>query len=192
MGDGVLEHRPVPGEGGIDQQKPRDRRHQPVVEDIEPAGTGHPFEAGIEDQQGHHAEPEDRHGVADEAEDAHGVIDDLPPLDRRQHAHGNAQNHADQGGQGGELQRGREEVHQVVEHRPRGLDRGAEVAGQDVGQITQVLNVDRLVEPQLQVDGIVDILRRPVADNGQHRIDRHDPTDQEGDGRQADKSERQR
>jgi hypothetical protein len=53
------------------------------------------------------------------------------------------------------------------------------------------LNVDRLIEPELQVDGVVDVLRRSVADDGQNRIERHDPADQEGDGGQADEGERQ-
>ena len=52
--------------------------------------------------------------------------------------------------------------------------------------------VDRLVEAELEEDLVVGLGRRLVADDLQHRIDRHDAADEEGERRQPDQRDRHR
>ncbi len=51
----------------------------------------------------------------------------------------------------------------------------------ELTEIAQILGVQGLIQPELTVDLIVDVLRRPIADDRQHGIDRHHPADDEGD-----------
>ena len=57
--------------------------------------------------------------------------------------------------------------------------------------IDQELLPERQVEPHLEPHPLVDRRRRPVADGGQHRVDRHDPADQEGDEQEPEEGQRQ-
>jgi hypothetical protein len=52
---------------------------------------------------------------------------------------------------------------------------------QHFGHVEPELIVERLVEREFLAHAGIDIGQRPVADDGQHRIDRNHPPDQEGD-----------
>ena len=48
------------------------------------------------------------------------------------------------------------------------------------------------IEAQLQIHGIIDILGRTVADDGEYRVYRHHPANQKSDQCQTQKGERER
>ncbi len=190
--DGVPEDVPFAGERGIDQQHAGQGLDQAVVEHIEPARPGDEIELGVEDQQADQAEPEHRHRVADQAEQADRVVDQATLVDRGQHAHGHAEQHAQERRHGGELEGRREDARDVAQHRVGGQHRAAEVAAQDVADVDQELLPERQVQAKLDPHPLVDVGRRAIADRGQHRIDRHHAADQEGDQQQAEEGEGER
>ena len=96
---------------------------------------------------------------------------------------------ADDQRQGGQFQRGGEDAEQIVQHWVSGHDRGAEFAVHHFDQIVPVLLQQRLIQPELEPHPFVGFVAGFVADNGQHRIDRDDPTDHEGDAGQAQKGQ---
>ena len=191
MRDRVVEDLPLAREGRVDEDQAGDRLHDPVVEHVDPARAGHPVQLRVEDEQRHHAEPEDRHGIADEPEHPDHVIRPSALAHRRQHPHGDPQEHPQHRRDGGQLHGRREEPDQVVEHRPGGHDRRAQIAPRELPEIAPVLLVQRPVQAHLPVDAVVDVLRGAVADHREHRIGGHDPADDEGHRGQADEREQQ-
>jgi len=77
----------------------------------------------------------------------------------------------------------------VFQHRPGGEDRGAEIAVQQLGDIDPELDVERLVERQLGADARIDLRQGAVADDGEHRVDRHDAADHESDREEAEEGQ---
>jgi hypothetical protein len=61
---------------------------------------------------------------------------------------------------------------------------GAEIARQRLAQVDAELLVQRLVQPSSSRTRCDHVFGRTVAHNRQHRIDRHDAADEEGDGEQ--------
>src|SRR3546814_3214987 len=78
----------------------------------------------VEVHQAHEAEPEHRHRIAEQAEQAHDVVGPAALVDRRDDAGGDADEDAEEGGDGGEFQGGRKHPGDVLGHRPRGQQRG--------------------------------------------------------------------
>ena len=64
-------------------------------------GVRHELQLGAEDQEGHEAEPENRHGIADQAQKADHLVRPPALVHGRDHAHGPAEEHAEEGGDGG-------------------------------------------------------------------------------------------
>ena len=56
--------------------------------------------------------------------------------------------------------------------------------------MTELLD-ERQVEAEFLARALVDVRRRAVADDGQHRIDRHDAADEERDGDEPEEGRRQ-
>ena len=100
--------------------------------------------------------------------------------------------HADDGGDGGELEGGREDADDVLDHRARGQHALAEVALQHMLDVDQELLPQRQVETEGDARLLVDHVRGAVADDGEHRIDRHHAADQEGDQEEAQEGDRER
>ena len=113
-------------------------------------------------------------------------------MHRGDHAHGHAERDAEQGGDARELEGRRKHAPDVLQHRVRGQHRFAEVALEHLADIDQELLPERQMQAELDLDPLVHVGRRPVADRGQHGIDRHHPTDHERDHQQAEEGERER
>ena len=107
-------------------------------------------------------------------------------------AHRHAEQHADDDAERRHFERRRKDPLQVVGDRLAGRDRDAEIALQHVADIVDELDQQRLVEAHLDARRFVDGRRRAVADDRQHRIDRHDAADEEGDGEQPEEGQRHR
>ena len=73
----------------------------------------------------------------------------------------------------------------IVQHRLRGQDRGAEIALQDIADVADELLPERQVQPHLDPHPLIRLGVGAVADGGQNRIDRHDAADQERHQQQA-------
>ncbi len=154
-----------------------------------PPRSRHPAEPGVEEQQPDQPEPERRHRVAEEADDADGLVDPGPLPVGGDQPHRHAEEDADEDAERRHLQRGREDAGEVVGHRAAGGDRHAEVAGQDVADVGGELHDQRPVEAHGDARVLVDLLGGAVADHREHRVDRHDAPDEEGDGEKPEEGQ---
>ncbi len=102
-----------------------------------------------------------------------------------------ARRHADDDAERRKLDRGREDPADLLDHRPVGNGRGAEVALQDAADVAQELHRERLVEPKLLTRRGVGLGRGLVADDRHDGIDRHDAADDEGDEQKPRERQRQ-
>ncbi len=189
MAHRVEEEPPFAGEQAVDQDEAGHRIDDVVIADIQPPWPGDPAEVGVEDEKPDKAEPEDRDRIAEQTDDADHLI--LPPSligggdDAERHAERNAEDRR----QGGELERRREEAHDISEHRVRGQHRSAEIAVQHLGGIEVELLIERQIEAELDARALIDIGGGAIADDGEHRIDRHDTADQEGHEQQTEEGD---
>ena len=83
--------------------------------------------------------------------------------------------------------------------RSRSLSTGCEVSTDipksprhEALEVDEILDDERLIEAELAIDVVVGRLARPIADDGNHRVDVGQPADEEGDGRQANERHHQR
>ena len=166
--------------------------HLAVEIDVEATGPADPFQLAVEDEQSHDAEPEDRHRISDEADDPHDMVQQAVAIDRRPDAERDAEDDADDDADGGELGGGRKHAADIVQHRLRGQDRHAEIAVQHLPGIDQELVPDGQIEAHLRPHLVVGRQARPVADGGEHGVDRHQPPDDEGDEKQAEEGDEER
>jgi hypothetical protein len=97
-----------------------------------------------------------------------------------------AERHADDEADGRQFERCGEKGEEVGEDRPRGGERDAEIAAQQLQHIFPELLPHRLVEPELEKYPLIDFRRRLLADDRQYRINRQDAADEEGEGGKAD------
>jgi hypothetical protein len=111
MADGVAKDGPVAGDQAVDQHKAGHRRHQPVIEDVEPAGPGNPLQSRIEEQQTDQAKPEGGDRIAEQPDDADSLVGETALAARRHDAHRHAKRHADDDADRGHLQRRGENTH---------------------------------------------------------------------------------
>ena len=160
--------------------------------DVDAAGPADPAELGVEQQQGHQAEPEDRHRIADQAEHAHDLVEracpGAPPPARRAARRATAPIRMPSGRQ---LQRRREDALDVVDDRvgrsaPKCRNRRCS-AFADIDRRTAASS--GLSRPSSSRTALDHVLGRAVADDRQHRIDRHHAADEEGDRKQAEEGD---
>ncbi len=142
--------------------------------------------SGVKHEERHQRQPEYRHRIADEGHDAHDVIDPCVALYRGDDARRYAKTGADQDAEDRKFERRRKEPRDVRRDRPVRHHRGAQIETDDVPDIGAELHDHRLVEAHFPEHPVVDVLRRLIADDGQDRVDRHHPPDEE---RQRDKAE---
>ena len=91
----AAEHVPLLLDGGVDQQKAGDRRHQPLVEHVDATRGANPVQLGVEEEQRHQAEPEDRDRMAGSPIEPRHMIDELAAIDGSGDAERNAEADAD-------------------------------------------------------------------------------------------------
>jgi len=154
--EGAPEHLPFSGERGVERLEAGRPLDQPLIVDADPPAAGYPAEVCVEDQDGHDPQPEYRGRVAHQTDDAGDMVDPGAPAHGRQHAQRNAQAGADQQRGRGQLDRGREDAGEVVQHRIASDVRLAEVESDDVDEIAAELLPDRPVEPE-RTDHLLDV-----------------------------------
>ena len=145
MREGVPDRRPVSGQDAVDDEHPG-RVGRSAGPHVEPARRRGDLEAAVEERQHDERQPERRRRHADQAEDAGHVVDPAVPP----HGGGHAERHTDHDGEEArdrrQLDRRRDVLPDVVEHRAAGRDRLAEVAAGEPGEEDPVLLVQRPVQ----------------------------------------------
>ncbi|MCY1234975.1 hypothetical protein D9M72_475760 [compost metagenome] len=186
MAENVPQHVPLPLPERVEQVEAGDRRERIFEDDVDAAGIGDPFQPRVKDEQRQERQPEDRHRVADEADDADDLVGDAAALDGGENAERHAEDGADEGAERRKLHGRREDAADVGHDGVRGRHRNAEIAGQRLADIDEELLVEGQVQPHRLARPFDDVRRRPVAENGQNRVDRDHPADEEGDGQKAE------
>ena len=186
VGEDVAKRSPVTLDDRVEQIEPGDRGEGEFVADADAARAFGPSKPRVEDQQRNQAEPEDRHGIADQSDDANHLVDQCAALYGRQDPERHAEDRADDGAQRRQFDRRRKHPGDVGHDRIGRQHGAAEISGQRVLQIEEKLLVDRQVEPVFLARLRDHAFLRPVADNGQHRVDRDHPSDEEGHRQQPE------
>ena len=181
----VAKRVPLPGTGGVDQQKPGDRGQRVLVGHVDAARSADPAQFGVKQHQPHQPEPEDRHRIADQAHHANNLIDNAATPHRRPDAERHAEPGPDEDAQRRQFDGRRKGAANVLHHRVRRQHRGAEIALRDLCQVNVELLVERLIQAELLTYAGDHVLGRAVANDGQHRVDGHHAADEEGDGEQT-------
>ena len=109
--------------------------------------------------------------------------------DGGEHAEGDADDRGDDEGDGGEFERGGEETGDVGRDAVAGHDGAAEVALGEACGVAEELLRQRAVEAHFVAGAFDDVLRRAVADDGEHRVDGDDAADEEGDQHEAEEGD---
>ena len=187
MRERVAKRLPFARDGAVDQEHASARLDDIVETYVDAARPGDPVQFGVKRPESDEPQPEHRHGIAEQAEKADEMIGPAPPHRARRDARGDAERDADDRGYRREFERRGEEVHEIGEDRVGGHDRMTEIAGHDALQVEEILLRHRSIEPDFQANAIVGLLRRVIADDGQHRIDGDEPSDREGDRGQPEK-----
>lgn len=181
MGKRVAENHPIPGQGAVDEDDAGCRFQDAFVENVQPPRAGHPVELAVEEHQPHEPQPEDRHGIAEKAHHPEDAVGPPPLVDGGGHAHGHAEDDADERGDGGQLQGRGEDPQDVGGHRVGGQDRAAKIPLEHFREINPELLVKGQVEAQFHPNPFVNGVRGPVPHGGQDRVDGHHPSDNESD-----------
>ena len=140
------ERRPVAGEQAVDDVEAGDRlrRRDPGAEASQRRRRhAQQIEEDVERQQ---PGPEGRHGDAGHADDAAEMVDRGVAMDGRLDAERDAQHQRDQQAGQGELERCRQALPEILQHRPAGRRALAEIAVHDARDVAPVLDPGRLVE----------------------------------------------
>lgn len=145
-----------------------------------PSGAADPAEDAVKHQQADQADPEHRHRIADQRHNPRDLVHPCAAFHGRQHTERHADDDAHEGADRRQLHRGGKYAFYVVDHRKAGAKRYAEIALDDIAQIQKELHDQGFIQPQRAIGVVIDFLAGAFADNGQHRIDGHHPTDKEG------------
>ncbi|MNP10704.1 hypothetical protein D3C76_1028620 [compost metagenome] len=183
---------PIPGQGRVDQQQAGDVRHHAVVGEVDAPCPAGPAEPGVEHQQAHHADPEDRCGVTEQGDHPCHMVAKAALVTGRDHAQWQADDDAEEDCQGGQLDGRREHPLDVVQHRVAGQQGVAEITVEQVVEVQPELHPDRLVQAHRPVHLVVGGAVGVRPDHGQHRVQRHHPTNEEGQRQQTEQGHQDR
>ena len=186
----IAQHLPIPRQQRIHGQEIGHRRHLLVKHDILPPRPRRPVQRGVEHQQAEQSEHENRQRMPGQTHHADRVIHLGALLHRGQHAQRHADERRQQDRHRGKLHRGGKEALDVLPHRMARHHGTPEIAARELAEIDPELDIQRPVEPEFEPHRRHHIGRRPVAHDGQHRIDRHHPPDQERDQHEAEQGDR--
>ena len=181
--DDVREDGPVALDEGVDEEEAGHGIGTPAVG---AALQRRPAELHGEQQLEQDREPEAGDGEAGDREEAQGMVDDGIAPCRRDDAERNAEQDGDDDGDQGQLDGRRHAREQILGDRALRVEAGAEIAGDDGLEIAPELHGERLVEPELLLDGIDLGLCRAFAGQHDRGIGRNDVADGEHDQQQAD------
>ena len=185
----IAENLEIPCDQAVDQDHAGYVRHHILEEDIEPSRPADPAKHAVEHQQADQAEPEDRHGIPEEAQHADDLIRPAALVDCGDDTHGDTENDAEHGGDGRQLQGCWKHPDDILRDRSCGQQGGAEIAPENIADVVEKLDIERLIQTHRLAGGLIDFFARLVADNGERRIDRHDAADDEGDKQQPDEGD---
>ena len=121
-----------------------------------------------EEQKQHQPEPEDRHRDAEEREGHRHVVEGAAGPERGEDADRHADERRERKGREGELQGHREGGAHIREGRAIARERGAEIAMRRRSDEAQILDDDRLVEPELKAK-LRQLLGRAAIAEQEHR-----------------------
>ncbi len=152
------------GQRRVDQNGAGDPGHDVHIKYIELARTGHPVEQIIEDEQPTRPSQKIGNRIADQPDDAdHMVGPFLVPIGRG-NTHRHAEDDAEQEANRRQFERRGKDADEVGEHRPRRRKTTFKIAAQQLADIFEELLPDRLVEPELEIDALIDFRCRLLAD----------------------------
>ena len=159
---------------------------------IEPAGARQPAELHREDEKQDQAGPEDGDRRAEQREEPRAVIDAAVAEARREHAEHDPAQRAEEHRRDHQLQRRGQPLGDVVEHRPLGAEGGAEVAGDEIADIDDVLLRNALVQAPALAGGLDDlrVVHLPLADQRSERVGLGEMREEESDGGDAEQQQR--
>ena len=155
----------------------------------DPSRARQDAEPAIEDIDQQQPQPEGRGRDSGDRDGAAHLVDGLVLGHGREHAQRNAEDDGQQQGGDGELDGRREEQQDIVDHRPLGADRDAEIPMQQPADIGDVLHGDRLVEAELGPDMGDGRIGGALARHHPRRVARDHMGDDEGDDRDAEDDE---
>ncbi len=158
--------RRLAGQQAVDQHEAGDGREE--VHQRNAARDGRPAEIAGEEDDEQQAPPEDRHGIADKRGAHDGLVEPCPAFDGGEHAGGNAEQHGKDDGTERELHRCREELHEIVEDGPLRDDGAAKIAGDEIAEVIQILDVKRPVEAEFVHDLRMALRRHHALARHQH------------------------
>ena len=193
MPERIGEARIIAGQQRVDgEEASHDRRRHGVG--IEPPRPGQPMDLDREDEQQDQPRPEDRDRGAQQCEEPGGVIGQPVAPGSGQHAQAHAHQRAQDHRGHHQLERGRQPLGDIGQHRTLGAEGDPEVAVNEIADIDQILLGQAAVEAPALLGGGDDIgiLRRAIADDARQRIGMGGMGDDEGDGDDAEKKERHR
>ncbi|MNY13254.1 hypothetical protein D3C86_1463830 [compost metagenome] len=176
---------PVTRQCRVDQQQARDVRHHAVVGQVDPPCPTGPTQPGVEHQQAHHADPENRRGVTEQGDHPCHMVAQAALVAGGDHTQRQADEDAEQDRQGGQFDGRREHPLDVFKHRVAGQQRVAEITVQQVVEVQAELGPDRFVQAHGPVHLVVGGAVGVRADHGQHRVQRHHPTNEESQRQQT-------
>src|SRR5215218_6105404 len=187
--DQVVHRRPegfgLIGEQRVDQQETGDRLD--VVQHVDPAGDRGQVELHRKQQDEDQAPPEDRHGITGERDAHDSMVEDRVSLDRSDDAGRKTENKRKDDGAKSQLDGGREQRRELVQHGLLRDHRLAQIALKDAGQVDSILDDDRLIEAvflaELLVAGRVDAALAGKRFDG---IAWHQTDQEEGQQRDSD------
>ena len=147
-----------------------------------PARNRKPTQQDAEDQLQQETHPEHGDAVGDVRVQARAEVPPGAPALRRVGAEGNADAEAHEQAEEGQLDGGRQLLHDGLADlllEDHGLP---EVESDQVAEVFHVLDSDWLVEPQLLLLLVDHLLGRVAAQHGAHGVPRHDPQHHEHEG----------
>ena len=168
-------------EAGDEERAQRDD-WQDVVRRSAHAPGRQPAQLDAEDEDQQDAQPEARHGDTQHRDRARRAVEHAATVDRRHHAQGNAEHHAQQDRPRDEHERVGQAVEEGLGRRLLHADRHAEIAVHRLADEDRILVEDRTVEAE-RLGERRTVLGRGVL--GQHQVDRiaRQPAQEEHDRR---------
>jgi hypothetical protein len=175
----------IAGDEAINKIKTRHASRNREVR-IDASAAGQNTEGAIEGHNEDKAEPEGRSRNADDRQGAHHMVDRSVAVDGREHAERRARECCDQKRHKSKFKGSREEGNDILDYRPIGAKRNAEIAAQNACEVAPILFRQWAVEAHLLADACHYFIARPVAGDEAGGIAGDHVRDRKGDQRNAE------
>ena len=191
MRRGVAQASQSPASDAVDQQHAGHLRHHVLEQHVLPPRPRRPAEGRVEHQQADQRQHEHRDRMPGQAHDPDRLVDPAA-LPHRRPARRAARPPASASTSATVASSSVAGKNRAISVATRLLvitDRPRSPCSKLAGVAHELLR-QRPVQPHLPPGPLDHVLRRAVADHGQHRVDRHHAADQEGDQHQAEQRDR--